>query len=181
MIAARRLATLGVTVVALLGFGTVPSASALAPVNSPVRGAGPLTVAQQRPFATLGRCANEFTGRVTVDRGAGRGGEISIERISIGNCDSGLTVRPQGLPWRLTLDSSRTIAVRGVELELGTARGTCRFAGDLLHGFFDDTMGLYNIGGVLQRRSSGCGAGETISLGTGFQQLILVNDTGLTL
>ncbi|GAA3539447.1 hypothetical protein GCM10022419_019360 [Nonomuraea rosea] len=182
MITARRLTTLGVTIVALLGFGAVPPASAFAPVNSPVRAAGPMTFAQQRPaFSAVARCSNEFSGRVTADRGTGRGGEARIDRISFANCDSGLAVTPRALPWALALDSSRTITLRNVDIDVRTSRGTCRFTGDLLNGFFDNTLGLYNISGVLHRRSAGCGVGDTLGLDTGFQELILVNGTGLTL
>jgi len=180
----RRSATLcGTAVTLLLGLvGAATPASAFAPVTSPVRAAGPTSFAQERPvFAALTRCSNEFTGQVILDRGSGNGGEISIDHASFANCDSGVVVTPHALPWTLTLDSSRQITVRNVDIEIATPRGTCRYAGDLVNGFYDNTLGLYNIGGELNRLSAHCGLGGSLGVDTGFQELILVNGTGMTL
>jgi hypothetical protein len=174
----------GVTAVAALVafvFGAAAPASAFAPVGSPARGGGPTSFAQQFPFSPVATCGNEFTGHVTVDRGTGNGGEISLDRFSFPNCDSGVTVTVRSLPWTLTVDSSRRITVRGVEIDLTTAQGTCRYAGDLRSGLFDDTLGLYNLSGVVNRRGGGCGVGDTLSLDTSFQETILVNGVGMTL
>lgn len=181
MITMRWLAPLFVAIVVLL-FGAATPASAFAPVNSPVRGAGPTDFSQQRPVVSpLTRCSNEFTGHVTVDRGAGRGGEISIDTLSFANCGAGFVVTPRALPWTLLLDSSRTITVRNVAIDVVTPQGSCRYTGDLVHGFFDNTMGLYNIGGQLSRRTAGCGVGDALGVSTGFQELILISGTGMTL
>jgi hypothetical protein len=161
----RTVGTAGVATVAALGalvFAGAP-ASAFNPVGSPVRGWGSGGIAQQDPFSSVAGCSAEYSGAVTVDRGPGNGGEVSLDRFSF-NCGSAATVTARSLPWTLTLDSSRTITVRGVAIDLTTAQGTCRYAGDLLHGFLDDTLGLTDIAGSLDRRSSGCGIGQRIGV-----------------
>lgn len=182
MVRATSLAALVATAAVAFVVAAAAPASAFAPVNSPLRAAGPMSFAQERPaFVAVTRCANQFTGHVTVDGGAAKGGEASIDSAAFTNCDSGVAVTPRSLPWTLTLTPSRTIAVRNVDIDITTQRGTCRYSGDLLNGFYDNTLGLYNLNGVLSRRSSGCGVGDTLGIDTGFQELILINNTGMTL
>jgi hypothetical protein len=181
MTAVRRLPALCSVAIAVLVIGTATSALAFAPVNSPVKAAGPISLSQQRPFSLLTRCSNELDGRVTLDRGTGNGGEVRIDKAVIANCGSDIAVTPRALPWTLTVDASRNITVRDVDIELTTPQGTCQYAGNLSSGFFDNTMGLYNINGLLQRRTAGCGLGATLGVDTGFQELILANGTGMTL
>jgi hypothetical protein len=138
-------------------------ASAFNPVGSPARGWGSGGIAQQDPLSSVANCSAEYSGVVTADRGPGNGGEVSLDRFSF-NCGSQATVTARSLPWTLTVDSSRGITVRGVVIDLTTAQGTCQYAGDLLHGFLDDSLGLTDIGGSMDRRTSGCGIGQRIGV-----------------
>ena len=152
--ARRGVTTFGVA--ATLTIVTATPGFAFPPVGGEALGFGS-TDFDNTAGTRLTTCQNVFHGHVTVNRGPRQGGEIRIDDISFSPCDSdaGMSVRARNLPWTLDLDRRAQLTVSGVDLNLMTRNGTCRYTGSL--GGAQSFDGVYTISGSLARRSTGCG------------------------
>lgn len=82
-------------------------------------------------FATS--CGGTFKGPVTSDDGNGNY-VASINSFSM-NCDQGVSVTPNALPWTLAAHGNNspgsTFTFEGVDVNITTAQGTCRYTGSI--------------------------------------------------
>ena len=104
---------------------------------------------------------DQFSGRVTVDDG---GGEVkaAIDNILV-SCSDGTRVTPNALPWTFDLLKDRGYTIDGVDLNITTSKGTCRYAGTV-NGVMEFPDGVYDLRGSLTRRSGTCGGTETLNV-----------------
>jgi hypothetical protein len=142
----------------------VLAAPAAASAGDPVHGwGGPMSFTNQTdPLVNLTSCSNEFHGRKTVDHGTGPGTEVSVDTMSF-TCEPGTSVTPRALPWTFTLTDNGGAVLAGVDVDITTPSGTCRYSGDLANGAFQ-FPNVYSITGALSRRSTGCGGTDTIGV-----------------
>lgn len=105
----------------------------------------------------LPSCSDLFKGPVTSDDG---GGNIvaSINSFSM-TCDQGISVTPNALPWTLNAhwtggDPGNSYTIEGIDLNVTTSQGTCRYTGSVTGTAMD--QGWY-LDGTLSRQSTGCG------------------------
>ena len=146
--------------VAALAVAAVPQASAAATAES-VHGFSSTGMDFiNSDNSVLAQCQNEFSGRVTSDDGSGRV-TAYVDSIVV-NC-SGARVTPSALPWTLNLLEDRGYTISGVDLNITTARGTCRYTG-AFEGFMQFPNGVYDLRGSLTRQSGACGGTERLNV-----------------
>jgi hypothetical protein len=150
--------TLGVAVAALAT--TAPAASAARPAGS-VKGFSE----DRTTFGSLAACQNIFTGPVTFNNHIGRI-KADLDSVTFNFCDTGTSVTANALPWKLDLQRNVSYTVSGVDVNITTAQGTCRYTGSL-DGvgqgaqFFPD---VYDVRGTLNRQTAGCGGPGQINV-----------------
>jgi hypothetical protein len=178
MSAARKLINLGlITVSALaapaLAGGTPASAStANMSVGSTIRG---IQAGDGTHFGTLTTCTESFRGRVTHDGDVGDGFTVGIDEFSFTQCDSGTRVTLNTRPDTLVVNSIALWAIRPMDVNITTPRGTCRYVGGLgdSTGFFSGTQ--LRGTGLLYQRSDGCDGPRSIQV---TQAETLVDENG---
>ncbi|TCC44206.1 hypothetical protein E0H75_35675 [Kribbella capetownensis] len=102
----------------------------------------------------LAECQNEFSGQVTSDDGNGHV-KASIDNVRI-DCFNGTSATLNALPWKLDLLEDRGYTIDGVDVNITTSRGTCRYTGSV-NGVMEFPGGVYDMRGSLTRRTGGCG------------------------
>jgi len=117
-------------------------------------------------FATS--CGDLFKGPVTTDDGKGNI-TASINTFSM-NCDQGVTVTPNALPWTLTAHGNNTpgstFTVQGIDVNITTAQGTCRYTGSVSATALDQG---YDMSGTLSRQSTACGGDAQVQVEDPFE------------
>jgi hypothetical protein len=146
------------SVAAALMLAAAPSASAF------THDVGTVGVGELTPMSLGGltSCdAMNFTGHVTSnDRTYGTlGGTFQIDKASFENCTAGAKVTAS-LPLSFSVDPAGGTGV-GLDLDIATASGTCRYSGTLWGG---GGAGGSNVGGDLYRRTEGCGGPSQFAL-----------------
>jgi hypothetical protein len=153
-----RLMKLGVAVVAAVAAlaVAVPSASASLPASS-VKGFSE----DRTTFGSLAACQNIFTGPATFDNHIGRI-KADIKSVTFNFCDTGTSVTANALPWKLDLQRDDSYAISGVDVNITTSQGTCRYTGSIDGvGQFPD---VYDLRGTLNRQTAGCGGPDQINV-----------------
>jgi hypothetical protein len=143
------------TALAALALFTAPHASAAA---GSVRGYS------QEPtrFGSLASCQNVFTGSVTADQGDGRI-VAAVNDVRFSFCRPGTAVTAAALPWTLDFRENSGYTINGVQVNITTYRGVCRYSGTL-NGFMQ-LPGAYDLRGSLSRRNGDCGGPDQIHVG----------------
>lgn len=112
-------------------------------------------------FATS--CGDVFKGPVTSDDGNGNV-TASITSFSM-SCDQGVTVTPNALPWTLKAQGNNTpgstYTIQGIDVNITTAQGTCRYTGSVSGTAMDQG---YYMSGTLSRQSAGCGGDAQVQI-----------------
>lgn len=113
-------------------------------------------------------CGDLFEGPVTSDNGNG-GIVASIDDFSM-NCDQGVTVTPNALPWTLKAQGDNTLestfTVQGIDVNITTSQGTCRYTGSVSGQALDQG---YYMTGTLSRQSTGCGGDAQVQVTDPFE------------
>lgn len=118
-------------------------------------------------FGSLASCSNIFTGPVTGEMQ--RGSKITAD-VSSFSCGDGSAVAANALPWKLSLQRDISYTISGVDVNITTAQGTCRYTGSL-NGVGDNGVGagdhfpdVYDVRGTLNRQSGDCGGDDQINV-----------------
>jgi hypothetical protein len=167
-----RLANIGFVAAAVIAAAVLaaPSSTAASSASSlsastgdPVHGwGGPISFDNQtEPPVSLTSCSNEFHGHKTVDHGTGIGTRVSVDDISF-TCEPGTSVTPHALPWTFEITSTGDV-LAGVDVDVTTSQGVCRYRGDLVNGAFQ-FPNVYSITGSLRRSSDACGGTDPIGV-----------------
>lgn len=171
MTARRTLVGLGVlagTATAALGVIAGPQAGAATGRTAEVYTGWSTSLAgvTHQYFATS--CSDLFKGPVTSDDGHG---DIvaSIGTFSM-SCDQGVSVTANALPWTLTAHGNNTpgstFTIAGIDVNITTAQGTCRYTGSVKATALDQG---YDMTGTLSRRSAGCGGDAQVQVSDPFE------------
>ncbi|WP_329481442.1 hypothetical protein OG555_04705 [Kribbella sp. NBC_01484] len=146
---------------AALAFAAAPQASASAAAKSVHGFTSTGMEFINSDNSVLAECGNQFSGRVTADDG---GGEVkaAIDNFIV-SCNDGTRVTPNALPWTLDLLKDRGYTIDGVDLNITTSKGTCRYTGTV-NGVMEFPDGVYDLRGSLTRRSGTCGGSETLNV-----------------
>lgn len=110
-------------------------------------------------------CSNTFSGPVTSDDGNGNI-VASIDNFSITNCDQGVSITANALPWTFkgaNINNGGSFTIEGVDVNITTAQGTCRYTGTMEAGP-EFPPNVYDITGTLSRQSAGCGGDEQVQV-----------------
>jgi hypothetical protein len=142
------------TAVAALALVTAPHASAAA---TSVKG---FSTSPTR-FGSLAACQNVFTGPVTANLGDGRIA-AAVNDVKFSFCEPGTGVSARSLPWTLDLKVDSSYTLKGVQLNISTYRGVCRYGGTL-NGFMQ-FPGAYDVRGTLSRQYGDCGGSDQINV-----------------
>ena len=110
--------------------------------------------------SVLAQCQNEFSGRVTSDDGSHVKARIDTMSIS---CAGGTRVTANALPWALDLQRDRGYTIAGVDVNLSTSKGTCRYTG-AVNGVMEFPNGVYDMRGSLTRQSGSCGGTDRLNV-----------------
>lgn len=117
-------------------------------------------------FATS--CGDVFKGPVTSDDGDGNV-SASVNSFSM-NCDQGVSITPNGLPWTLEAHGNNTpgstFTITGIDVNITTAQGTCRYTGSVSGTAMDQG---YYMDGTLYRQSTGCGGDASVQVNDPFE------------
>jgi hypothetical protein len=103
----------------------------------------------------LSTCTSQFSGRVTRDAGPGMGGDIGMNQIVFARCSNSVSVTVNPTTTVLTYTAAATATVSLLDLDVTTARGTCRYVGALDNGAL--SRGITSLDGSLDRRAGDCG------------------------
>jgi hypothetical protein len=162
----RRMVTLGTAAgagAAALAILAGPQASAATETVQGYSGSFGFNIGDvtHQEFAT--QCDNTFSGPVTS--GGGSGSVVaSIDKFTVDHCDQGVSVTVNALPWTFegqNVNNGGFFTVKGIDLNITTAKGTCRYTGTATGGQeFPPTT--YDFRGTLTRQSGGCGGDEQI-------------------
>src|SRR4051794_35706512 len=159
MTARRGLVRLGVTAgaaTAALGLLAGPQASAATGRTAEAYTGWQTSLSglTHQQFATS--CSDLFKGPVISDDGDGNV-VASVNSFSM-HCDQGVTVAPNALPWTLKAHGDNTpgstFTVAGINVNITTGQGTCRYTGSVSATAMDQG---YYMSGTLSRQSTGCG------------------------
>lgn len=120
-------------------------------------------------FGSLAACQDIFTGPVTFQTGTGHI-KADINSVTYNFCDSGTSVTANALPWKLDLQRDVSYTISGVDVDITTAQGTCRYTGTL-NGVGDNGVGagdhfpdVYDTRGTLNLQTAGCGGPDEINV-----------------
>jgi len=117
-------------------------------------------------FATS--CGDLFKGPVTSDDGNGNI-VASINSFSM-SCDQGVSLTPNALPWTLKAHGNNrpgsTFTIEGINVNITTAQGTCRYTGSVNATAMDQG---YDMTGTLSRQSTGCGGDAQVQVNDPFE------------
>lgn len=108
----------------------------------------------------LAQCQNQFSGHVASDDGSRV--KAAIDTVSI-TCGGGTRVTANALPWSLDLLRDRGYTITGVDLNLTTSKGTCRYTGSV-NGVMEFPDGVYDLRGSLTRQSGTCGGTDRLNV-----------------
>jgi hypothetical protein len=154
-----RLMKLGVAVVAAvaaLAIAALP-ASASTPASS-VKGFSE----DRTTFGSLAACQNIFTGPVTFDNHIGRI-RADIKSATFNFCDTGTSITANALPWKLDLQRDASYTISGVDVNVTTSQGTCRYTGSI-DGVGQAFSDVYDLRGTLNLQTAGCGGPRQINV-----------------
>lgn len=117
---------------------------------------------QSQPLTTLTACSTEFHGQLTAGGGGATGTTIRVDDFSFG-CQPGTSVTAQALPWTFEF-TNYGVALRGVDVNITTPQGNCRYSGDLEYGAFQFPPNIYSVTGALHRRGGDCGGTDVLGV-----------------
>ncbi len=92
--------------------------------------------------------------------------KADIESVTFNFCDTGTSVKANALPWKLDLQRDASYTISGVDVNVTTSQGTCRYTGSI-DGvgqgaqFFPD---VYDLRGTLNLQTAGCGGPDQINV-----------------
>jgi hypothetical protein len=135
---------------------TAPQAIASSSISGSVKGFS----GQPTAFGTLTSCQNVFTGKVTA---GGSQTVASVGQVAFTFCQTGTSVTPNALPWTLTLNAGSSYTIEGFDVNITTPRGMCRYSGTASG--VNQFPGVYDLRGLLTRRTAGCNGPEQINIG----------------
>jgi hypothetical protein len=166
-----------------LGAATGAAAAALGILAGPAsastsktaEGFGSFYISGVTHQAFAAQCGDLFQGPVTSDDGSGDV-TAKINQVSIDNCNQGIRVTANALPWTLTLQgdasTSSQFTLQGVDLNVTTAQGTCRYTGTLGGNLtLPGQPGLYFFSDSLSRQTAGCGGNQQITVFDDLQEI----------
>jgi hypothetical protein len=157
-----RLMTLGLAVVAAVAALAVaaPPASAARPTKSVNMFSEDRTL-----FGLLAACQNIFRGPVTFDNHIGRI-KADINSVTFNFCDTGTSVTANALPWKLDLQRDISYTISGVDVNITTSQGTCRYTGSIngLGQGAENFPDVYDLRGTLNLQTAGCGGPDQINV-----------------
>jgi hypothetical protein len=108
-------------------------------------------------------CVDLFKGPVISDDGHGNI-VANINDFSM-TCDENVSVVSSALPWTLAAHGNNTpgstFAIAGIDVNITTAQGSCRYTGSLKAVALDQGYGMT---GVLSRQHTGCGGDSQIQI-----------------
>ena len=161
-----RLTKLGVAIGAVAAaLAVVAPAASAAPVP-PTRFTSVKGFSEDRlNFGSLGACQDVFTGPVTFQNPTGHI-KADIDSVTYNFCDSGFSVTANALPWKLDLQRNVSYTISGVDVDITTTEGTCRYTGtiDGLGEGADHFPDVYDTRGTLNRQTTGCGGPDQINV-----------------
>jgi hypothetical protein len=116
-------------------------------------------------FGSLASCQNIFTGPVTFQNGTGHI-RADIDGVTF-SCGAGTSVTANALPWKLDLQRDVSYTISGIDVDISTAEGTCRYTGSVDGVTEGAEIGpdVYDLRGTLNRQSAGCGGPDQINVG----------------
>jgi len=134
-----------------LALAAAAPAAAFPPVGTAVTGEADT---RGFDFGALATCRLTLGGQVTGHEMFG-GGTIRLDRLAFTDCSNGATVTANSLPWTLGTAPSLAAAFYPTDVNITTARATCRYAGSM-QGWTNGT-GTWFLNGDVFRRTAGCG------------------------
>ena len=141
----------GAVCAAALALAAAAPAAAFPPVGTAVSGEAD---ARGFDFGALTTCRLTLGGQVTSQEMWG-GGTIRVDRVAFTDCSNGATVTANGLPWTLGTASNLAAAFYPPDVNITTARGTCRYSGSMQG--WTNGSGTWFLNGDVYRRTAGCG------------------------
>jgi hypothetical protein len=159
-----KLGVAGGAAVAALAFAVPPASAAPTHLTS-VKGFSE----DRTTFGSLTACQNIFTGPVTSQNVTGHI-KADLGSVTFNFCDTGTSVTANALPWKLDLQRDISYTISGVDVNVTTAQGTCRYTGSI-NGVGDNGVeagdhfpDVYDVRGTLSRRSVDCGGPDQINV-----------------
>lgn len=159
----NRLFELGMAIgVAVAAMAFSPPLASAAPVQRPstVKGFSE----EPTSFGSLAACQHVFTGPVTFANAIGHI-KADIDSVMF-FCGTGTSVTANNLPWKLDLQTDVSYTLSGVDVDINTADGTCRYTGSVDGVTEGAEIGpnVYDLRGTFSRQTGGCGGPEQIDV-----------------
>jgi hypothetical protein len=114
-------------------------------------------ISDERGFdiGDLTTCSASFSGPLLWDAGMWHGGQIAVDELSFANCTGGARVSVNLVDQRAWgMDGTNSTVLYGIDIDVTTPRGTCRYTGSL-SSYHPVDRAFHS--GPLFRKSAGCG------------------------